>query len=208
MVEPSRISSVGSGQEHTTVTPGPRCAQVSGFNVPASVCIPARGRTSKILEHRDRSLTAFRVIPAPGPLGSIVDQHRDRVDTAINWVSVTTSDRNIGTAVAAQQAYGKGSAGGTDTDIHGRLERCIAIAHQHPSTGAKTLALPNIRSWIPSLLKSPTAIERHADLPGPESLKNDGGRNVPLPLPSRTEKPPKRPGPIVCRQRDPGHDRY
>src|SRR5262245_44416662 len=69
-----------------------------------------------------------------GPLARIVDQHRDRVNASIKRRHVATSDRNIGTAVAAQQPYGKGSAGGTDTNIHWRLKCCIAIAHQHPET--------------------------------------------------------------------------
>ena len=56
-----------------------------------------------------------------------------------------------------------------------------------PRPVPKALTVPTIRSWFPSLLKSPIAIE---PINPPASSKCNGMPNVPLPLPSRIEKPP------------------
>ena len=81
-------------------------------------------------------------------LWSVVDQHRELVET-ITHKLVRTSDRDVWTAVAAQQAYGKGMAWDSTS------ERAIT---RSGSRQRLYLAAP-IRSTAPALVDSlsPTA---------------------------------------------------
>ena len=118
---------------------------------------------------------------------SIVDQHRDHIDSSISWVHVQPPTAISGRPSPLNRPMAKEPAGGINTNSHGRLERSIAIAHQHPGFCQPVLSLISGRGF-PSLLKSPTAIEpkRRCRPVGPE-IRWHAER--PVPLPSRTEKP-------------------